>query len=335
MNIGFPGSSVPKFKPVALVCHICGREYGTSSLAIHIPQCTKLWEERESLKPKNERRPVPQPIADLPVNSGGKAASMAAYNEAAAQQYREAGMVQCEHCGRRFADDRIAIHHRSCTADKPARRVEETAPRTALGVDKPHRLDALALQAQQNQPEKSPHKPVANRPTTMVNGRKSVGNGKPQVQAPAAANEIYAYNNSSDGENFQNHGSALSPSNYRRPATQATVNGNQQKPNKLNALSPAAAAGASPNSTHFGFKPPASPSSNQQGGRPTSSSQDISSLEHKMDAMQQQLHTLMQHLMSNKSSLNNVSDAECTGCHTSLVENARFCYSCGVSIFGD
>ncbi len=39
----------------------CGREYGTQSLKIHLPQCQKLWLERESLKPKNERRALPAP----------------------------------------------------------------------------------------------------------------------------------------------------------------------------------------------------------------------------------------------------------------------------------
>jgi hypothetical protein len=37
-------------KPRALVCHICGREYGTTSLAIHLPQCQKMWIQRESIK---------------------------------------------------------------------------------------------------------------------------------------------------------------------------------------------------------------------------------------------------------------------------------------------
>ena len=31
-------------RPVALVCYICGREYGTRSLEIHIKTCEKKWE---------------------------------------------------------------------------------------------------------------------------------------------------------------------------------------------------------------------------------------------------------------------------------------------------
>jgi hypothetical protein len=37
-------------------------------------------------------------------------------------------LTGCEHCGRKFASDRLAIHQRSCTADNPARRVGERQP---------------------------------------------------------------------------------------------------------------------------------------------------------------------------------------------------------------
>ena len=50
-----------KKRPKALVCYICGREYGTRSLTIHLKTCKKQWEiEQESL-PKKKRKPCPQP----------------------------------------------------------------------------------------------------------------------------------------------------------------------------------------------------------------------------------------------------------------------------------
>ena len=52
-------------KPRALMCYICGREYGTASLQIHIKTCMKKWEIEESKKPKNQRRPLPQPPKEL------------------------------------------------------------------------------------------------------------------------------------------------------------------------------------------------------------------------------------------------------------------------------
>lgn len=47
-------------RPKAVMCHICGREFGTASISIHIPQCEKKWIDQESQKPKNQRRPVPK-----------------------------------------------------------------------------------------------------------------------------------------------------------------------------------------------------------------------------------------------------------------------------------
>ena len=47
--------------PRTLMCYICGREFGTKSLSIHIKTCIKKWEDEESKKPKIQRRPVPQP----------------------------------------------------------------------------------------------------------------------------------------------------------------------------------------------------------------------------------------------------------------------------------
>jgi len=52
-------------KPKALMCYICGREYGTSSLQIHIKSCIKKWETEEAKKPPKERKPVPQPPKQL------------------------------------------------------------------------------------------------------------------------------------------------------------------------------------------------------------------------------------------------------------------------------
>ena len=46
-------------RPKGLMCHICGREFGTKSLEIHLRACKKKWEIQESAKPANERRPCP------------------------------------------------------------------------------------------------------------------------------------------------------------------------------------------------------------------------------------------------------------------------------------
>lgn len=50
--------SGPK-KPM-LPCYICGREYGTSSIYIHEPQCLKRWRQENDQLPPHQRRKEPQ-----------------------------------------------------------------------------------------------------------------------------------------------------------------------------------------------------------------------------------------------------------------------------------
>lgn len=47
-------------RPPTIVCYICGREYGTKSIAIHEPQCLKKWHNENKLLPKELRRPEPK-----------------------------------------------------------------------------------------------------------------------------------------------------------------------------------------------------------------------------------------------------------------------------------
>jgi len=40
---------------------ISGREFGTASIEIHVKACKIKWENEQSVRPKNERRPLPEP----------------------------------------------------------------------------------------------------------------------------------------------------------------------------------------------------------------------------------------------------------------------------------
>ena len=51
----------PAARPVACTCYICGREYGTHSLQIHIKTCKKKWEYEQAKLPKKKRKPCPEP----------------------------------------------------------------------------------------------------------------------------------------------------------------------------------------------------------------------------------------------------------------------------------
>lgn len=52
-------------RPVAFCCYLCGAQFGSRSLFIHIKQCQEKWLKKEQEKPRAERRPLPEPPAEL------------------------------------------------------------------------------------------------------------------------------------------------------------------------------------------------------------------------------------------------------------------------------
>mmetsp|Transcript_14635 Transcript_14635/g.41832 ORF Transcript_14635/g.41832 Transcript_14635/m.41832 type:complete len:385 (+) Transcript_14635:3-1157(+) len=95
--------------PRTVVCYICGREFGTSSIGIHEKQCARKWEDAESQKPPSERRPLPQ----RPDVDGG--ATRDEQNQAAREAYESQVMAHCGSCGRSFKDEAtLQRHQRGC-----------------------------------------------------------------------------------------------------------------------------------------------------------------------------------------------------------------------------
>ncbi|KFV43204.1 Zinc finger protein 474, partial [Tyto alba] len=95
----------PRFK----VCYICGREFGSQSIAIHEPQCLEKWRIENNQLPKHLRRAEPK----KPEVLTGGSCTRTAENEAA---YRsaQAQLLPCENCGRTFLPDRLIVHQKSC-----------------------------------------------------------------------------------------------------------------------------------------------------------------------------------------------------------------------------
>ena len=108
-----PGMAV---KPKALVCYICGREYGTASLEIHLKTCKKKWEQEQMQKPRHERKPCPQPPKNFDDMIAGRVSQtdMDSYNNDAFKNYNEKALDACPNCGRTFLPDRLQVHLRSC-----------------------------------------------------------------------------------------------------------------------------------------------------------------------------------------------------------------------------
>ena len=80
-------------RPKALICYICGRQYGTTSLKIHLKTCQKQWEIEQQKKPPKERKPVPQAPSnfdDMLINaSSGTGQAVQQYNEEAFVNYND------------------------------------------------------------------------------------------------------------------------------------------------------------------------------------------------------------------------------------------------------
>nr|XP_008529047.1 PREDICTED: zinc finger protein 474 [Equus przewalskii] len=94
---------IPSRRPGFRVCYICGREFGSKSLAIHEPQCLEKWRIENSKLPKHLRRP--EPFKPPPV-SGSGSYNLQAANEAAFQS-PQAQLLPCESCGRTLKDSHL------------------------------------------------------------------------------------------------------------------------------------------------------------------------------------------------------------------------------------
>ncbi|OQS04814.1 hypothetical protein THRCLA_02977 [Thraustotheca clavata] len=171
----FAVKRVPKVR----VCYVCGREYGLSSFEIHLKQCKQLFIAQEERKPLRERKPLPEPpnelveITDATVLYKLSPEELEAQNRAAAKTFENKVMEKCAFCGRTFNPERLAIHNRSCTAERPAR---------AVGTA---RLSPSPSPVSDPSPQK-PKKPSSPSPTESTSsGRPSLSSsqGRPSISS--------------------------------------------------------------------------------------------------------------------------------------------------------
>jgi hypothetical protein len=94
--------------PRDAVCHICGRKYTIHSIDIHVPQCEKLWIQRQELLPKKDRKPVPK------LQGNPEKMTLAERNEMALKLHQDEALETCQYCGRTFLPDRLKVHVKSC-----------------------------------------------------------------------------------------------------------------------------------------------------------------------------------------------------------------------------
>lgn len=108
----------PKRQPKDVICHICGRKYTEHSIGIHLPQCEKLWNQRQKLRPKSERKPAPALKGDTSHMSRQER------NELALDIHRDGALVPCRYCDRTFYPDRLLVHMKSCARNHGAKAPE-------------------------------------------------------------------------------------------------------------------------------------------------------------------------------------------------------------------
>ena len=120
-------------KPSSVVCYICGREYGTKSIAIHQPQCLKKWKIANSQLPINYRKPLPRKLDNklkltrlastensmtvqrLPEGRKIPDEVVEGYFQHCYAEFEEE-LLPCKKCGRTFAPERHVKHIPNCNA---------------------------------------------------------------------------------------------------------------------------------------------------------------------------------------------------------------------------
>ncbi len=139
-------------KPRFFLCQICGKEFGSASLPIHMRSCILKYEQGQAVLPLRMRKPLPplktpaemiaaraasdsRAIRPL-MSGGGDLASLSAQhrdllNEASFESFQQQ-LCPCEHCGRRFLPDRLLVHLKSCSsgrAHKPSASAQSSSAR--------------------------------------------------------------------------------------------------------------------------------------------------------------------------------------------------------------
>lgn len=140
--------------PRTRVCYVCGRQYGLTSFDIHLKQCKDLFLKREAQKDPRDRKQLPRdpmqdPVAEAPLRGGGGGGgrpssssgrggdetmsggglSLEEINKRSSEAFNNEVMESCKFCGRTFLAEKLGIHNKSCTVDKPARRVNDAVNR--------------------------------------------------------------------------------------------------------------------------------------------------------------------------------------------------------------
>ena len=132
----------PGAPPQLPACHLCGRQFGTSSLAIHLKACRERWAR------EHPGKTPPEPGAPIPVGAPAGSKEWKAFNASAIEKYESETLEPCPHCARTFLPDRLVVHLRTCgkgnfanptprppTSASPAGKLNGAPPQSPPGKD--------------------------------------------------------------------------------------------------------------------------------------------------------------------------------------------------------
>jgi len=127
--MAFSGGKEFVAKPQGILCYICGKEYESASIEMHLKTCKNNWEDEEEKKPVDERRPLPRPPKkfDEMEIKGLSSKDIHALNREALKRFYEESLVPCPNCKRTFFPHRLAAHSKSCKPGKTTAPVESSA----------------------------------------------------------------------------------------------------------------------------------------------------------------------------------------------------------------
>ena len=86
-----------------VTCYLCGRDFGKTSIGIHLPVCKRKFQHEQKTLPPGLQCDLPEPPANLDLILSKVPTDdqvIAAFNDAAKHTWNKLVLVGCDACGR-------------------------------------------------------------------------------------------------------------------------------------------------------------------------------------------------------------------------------------------
>eukprot|EP00758_Cryptobia_borreli_P002759 Tbor_TRINITY_DN3263_c0_g1::TRINITY_DN3263_c0_g1_i1::g.23761::m.23761 len=133
--------------PRFVVCQLCGQQFGSASISIHVPQChSKMQKRWENQDPRTRGPPPPLPT----MRATGGASNKGRMNGGSPQdtmpirgktvqpvlmEYQPVELSKCRVCGRGFSFDRLSYHESVCKGNRVSKRKFNSCKQRLDGFD--------------------------------------------------------------------------------------------------------------------------------------------------------------------------------------------------------